>query len=214
MIARPDPAKYRFVMRLRDIGITDSRVLAAVETTPREAFLPDALKDLAYADRPLPIAEGQTISQPSLVAIMTQALELAPEHKALEIGTGSGYQTAILAKLARRVFTIERWPALFESARETLAALGIANVAFRLADGYEGWIEAAPFDRILVTAATPERPDALIGSLKLGGVMVAPVGDRGGQMLMRYRRTAEGTVEEALTAVRFVPMLPGLGKSD
>jgi protein-L-isoaspartate(D-aspartate) O-methyltransferase len=206
----PDPARIRLIMDLRRRGIADARTLAAVERTPRDAFLPPALAHLAYADQPLPIGCGQTISQPFIVAAMTEALRLAPAHRVLEVGTGSGYQTAILAALARDVVSIERWPDLLEQARARLAALVIANVELRLGDGALGAPDRAPFDRILVTAAAPERPDALLGQLGERGVLVAPVCRGAAQELIRYEKTADGVTETTLHQVRFVPLLPGV----
>jgi len=212
----PDPRKVQLIMALRRSGITDARVLSAIETTPREHFMPQGLAHLAYADKALPIDCGQTISQPYIVALMSQALDVKPEHTVLEVGTGSGYQTAILAKLAGKVFTIERWPELMAQAQDKLATLRVDNVEFRHGDGGLGWPEAAPFDRIIVTAAAPERPDALLGELKDGGVLVAPVGgpvdDDNGQKLMRYMKTNVGVTGTAIADVRFVPLLPGVGR--
>lgn len=211
--AGPDPRKVRLIMELRRAGITDARVLAAVETTPRERFMPEGLSHLAYADKALPIDCGQTISQPYIVALMSQALDVKAEHRVLEVGTGSGYQTAILAKLAAQVFTVERWPELHDEAWRRLSALKIDNVACRLGDGLKGWPEEAPFDRILVTAAARERPDALLEQLKDGGVLVAPVGPPDGeaaQKLMRYMKTNMGVTGSAIADVRFVPLLPGV----
>lgn len=187
----------------------DPRVLRALGDVPRHLFVPRALLADAYADEPYPIGRDQTISQPTVVAIMTQALELTGAERVLEIGTGSGYQAAILARLARSVFTVERIASLGEEAAERLAALGVKNVAVRVGDGFEGWPAEAPFDRVVVTAAPAGVPQALLDQLADGGVCVAPVGDHWAQTLMRWRRTAEGLSHESLGSVRFVPMLPG-----
>jgi protein-L-isoaspartate(D-aspartate) O-methyltransferase len=207
----PDPRKFRLIMDLRRRGVTDARTLAAIERVPREAFAPPALGELAYADQPLPIGCGQTISQPYIVAAMTEALAVAPAHRVLEVGTGSGYQTAILAALAREVVSIERWPPLLEQARARLDGLGVANVELRLGDGSLGAPDKAPFDRILVTAAAPDRPAALLAQLADGGVLIAPVGRGEVQELVRYERTPDGVMETSLHQVRFVPLLPGVG---
>jgi protein-L-isoaspartate(D-aspartate) O-methyltransferase len=208
--AGPDPRVVRLILALRNAGIADSRTLAAIEAAPREQFVPRDLRDLAYLDQPLPIECGQTISQPMVVATMTEALDVKPAHRVLEVGTGSGYQTAILAKLAAHVTTIERWPELLGRARARLAALRIDNVDLRVGDGALGAPDAAPFDRILVTAAASRRPEALIAQLSPGGVLIAPIGGADRQTLMRYVRTERGVKETALLPVRFVPLLPGL----
>lgn len=208
MTGRTD--KARLILELRSLGITDQAVLNAIERVPREAFVPPALRTRAYDNTALPIAEGQTISQPLVVADMTQELKVDRSHRVLEIGTGSGYQAAVLARLARRVYTIERIKALLEEADRRFAELGITNIATRLADGVRGWPEAAPFPRILVTAAAPEIPSALADQLEEGGIMVVPVGRSGGdQDLLRLIRTPNGFDERNLGAVRFVPLVPG-----
>lgn len=210
----PDPRVVRLILSLRNAGITDQRTLAAIEATPRELFTPKALAEHAYVDQALPIDCGQTLSQPLIVALMTQHLDLKPEHRVLEIGAGSGYQTAILARLAAEVISIERWPELLGQARARLAGLGVANVELRLGDGTLGAPDAAPFDRILVTAAAPERPDALIEQLKAGGgVLIAPVGAGGDdQQLIRYEKDGFGRItSKTLAPVRFVPLLRGVG---
>jgi protein-L-isoaspartate(D-aspartate) O-methyltransferase len=203
--------KIRLVMSLRHSGITDTRVLAAIERIPREAFVPMPFQDQAYEDRALPIGHGQTVSQPQIVATMTQALELKPTHKALEIGTGSGYQAAVLSRLARRVYSIERHRALLAEAEARFLELRLMNIHCRCGDGGLGWPEQAPFDRIILTAAAPERPKALLEQLKVGGIMVLPIGpDRGDQELMRIRRTERGFDEGKLADVRFVPLVAGI----
>jgi protein-L-isoaspartate(D-aspartate) O-methyltransferase len=187
-------------------GVRDARVLAALERVPRELFVPAADAAHAFDDTPLPIAGGQTISQPYIVAYMTELLELEPGHRVLEIGTGSAYQTAVLAEMAREVWTIEVVPGLAASARATIAALGYDNVRLREGSGWDGWPDAAPFDRIIVTAAPPEVPAALTDQLAPGGVMVVPVGGAD-QRMMRLRRTGAGVSEDVLIPVRFVPMV-------
>ncbi|WP_272428404.1 protein-L-isoaspartate(D-aspartate) O-methyltransferase [Polyangium jinanense] len=191
----------------------DGRVLGALQATPRHLFVPDAPIALAYEDRPQPIGHGQTISQPTVVAIMTNALELRGTERVLEIGTGSGYQAAVLALLSRRVFTIELVAPLGEVARERLEKLGYSNVEVRIGDGYAGWPEQAPFDRILITAAPPEIPRALLDQLAEGGILVAPVGGEDEpQELVRLTKRSGRIAKENLALVRFVPMVPGNAK--
>jgi protein-L-isoaspartate(D-aspartate) O-methyltransferase len=203
--------KLRLLMELRRAGIGDARVLGAVEKTPRERFVPSTFADQAYENVALPIDRGQTISQPYVVALMTERLEVDAGHKVLEIGTGSGYQAAILARLARRVFTIERHRELLQSAQALLDGLRLHNIVFRFGDGGKGWPEQVPFDRIIVTAAATEVPCALVDGLAPGGVLVAPVGaGRRDQQLLRVRRTDDGFVTEDLGLVRFVPLVAGL----
>jgi protein-L-isoaspartate(D-aspartate) O-methyltransferase len=203
--------KIRLIMALRRSGVTDTAVLAAVERIPREAFVPEAFHDQAYEDKALPIGQGQTISQPQIVALMTQALELTPRHKILEIGTGSGYQAAVLARLARRVYTIERHKALLAEAERRFAQLRIHNITAIAGDGMKGWPAQAPFDRIIVTAAAPGMPETLLAQLAVGGIMVLPLGpERADQELVRVRRLETEITSEKLCDVRFVPLLPGL----
>lgn len=203
--------KVRLIMELRALGITDARVLGAIERVPREAFLPETFRDRAYENVALPVGHGQTISQPLVVAHMTEALEVGPRHKVLEIGTGSGYQAAVLAKLCRRVFTIERYRDLLKQAEERFAALRIHNITTRHGDGNKGWPEQSPFDRIIVTAAAEDVPPILKQSLVDGGVMVIPVGeDRRDQQLLRIRRRGDEFITEDLGGVRFVPLVAGL----
>jgi protein-L-isoaspartate(D-aspartate) O-methyltransferase len=202
--------KLRLLMELRRAGIADARVLGAIERTPRERFVPPAFADQAYENVALPIDHGQTISQPYVVALMTEKLEIGARHKVLEIGTGSGYQTAILARLARRVFTIERHRELLQEAERRLDALRLRNIVFRCGDGAKGWPEQVPFDRVVVTAAAEEAPLALVDALAPGGVLVAPVGcDRHDQQLLRIRHTDHGFITEDLGLVRFVPLVTG-----
>ncbi|MCW5725415.1 MAG: protein-L-isoaspartate(D-aspartate) O-methyltransferase [Maricaulaceae bacterium] len=206
----PDPRLIQLVMALRGAGVTDARVLGAIERTPRDLFVPEQFAGRAYEDRALPIDCGQTISQPYVVAMMTQALEVDDRCKVLEIGTGSGYQAAVLARLARRVYTIERYRTLLKEAEARFAALRLTNIVTRIGDGSKGWPEQAPFDRIIVTAAAPERPDELLKQLKDGGVAIAPVdAGEGRQALIRYRRKGDEFVEERLFDVRFVPLIKG-----
>jgi protein-L-isoaspartate(D-aspartate) O-methyltransferase len=195
----PDP------FDLRSRGIRDPRVLAAMASVPRERFIPAALRDEALADHPLPIGHGQTISQPFIVAWMTEALELEKHHRVLEVGTGSGYQTAILAELAGDVWSVEIEPALHARAEATLARLGYGRVHLALADGYRGWPEAAPFDRVILTAAPADVPPTLVDQLGDGGRLVAPVGTDDQVIVILSRRGSEVRRETAL-AVRFVPM--------
>ncbi len=202
--------KIRLIMELRQGGVTQTDVLTAIETTPREEFVPELFRESAYDNRPLPIGSDQTISQPLIVGLMTQALALNKRCKVLEIGTGSGYQTAILARLARRVYSVERIRELYVAAAQRIDRLGIANVTAQIGDGGLGWPEQAPFDRILVTAAADMVPEALLEQLRVGGCLVIPVGAEGGtQTLWRITRTAEGFEEEPLTSVRFVPLVSG-----
>jgi protein-L-isoaspartate(D-aspartate) O-methyltransferase len=208
-------ARRRMVQeQLRDRGIRDERVLAAMAEVPRERFAgPDNLAS-AYEDRALPIGSGQTISQPYMVAAMTAALRLEPGHRVLEVGTGSGYQTAILAKLAREVYTIERIADLSCEAATLLGALGFTNVVYRIGDGTLGWLEAAPFDRILVTAGAPQIPQPLVDQLVEGGCLVVPVGPPSGQTLVAVERFGDKTVEHPMMGCRFVPLVGQAGWSD
>lgn len=188
-------------------GIKDPRVLRAMLKVPRHLFVEEALKDQAYGDYPLPIGEGQTISQPYIVALMTEALELKGREKVLEIGTGSGYQTAILAELARWVYSIERYPSLARRAKRILDALGYHNVIIRVGDGTKGWPEMAPFDAIIVTAAGPKIPEPLIEQLAEGGRLVMPVGDEWSQFLVKVVKKGGKLYQENLGAARFVKLV-------
>jgi protein-L-isoaspartate(D-aspartate) O-methyltransferase len=194
--------------QLRDRDITDPRVLDAMGRVPRHLFVPEGSRNSAYADRPLSIGHGQTISQPYIVAFMTQALKLRPEHRVLEIGTGSGYQAAVLAELAREVYTIEILRPLGERARTTLESVGYRNVHVRIGDGYLGWPEQAPFDRIMVTAAPEAVPQALVNQLAVGGLMAVPVGSLI-QELRILRKTKKGLETLDTIPVLFVPMVKG-----
>lgn len=202
--------KIRLIMKLRRSGITNTAVLAAIERVPRESFVPQPFLDQAYEDRTLPIGHGQTLSQPQIVALMTQALEVKATHRVLEVGTGSGYQAAVLSLLARDVFTVERYAALLDEALQRFAELGLRNIHARVGDGNLGWPEEAPFDRIMLTAAGPDIPPALLEQLAPAGIMVLPIGpERGDQELIRLTRTETGFREEMLAPVRFVPLLTG-----
>lgn len=192
--------------QLRSRDIVDPRVLAAMERVERHLFVPEAEREAAYGDYPVPIGHGQTISQPYVVAFMTQALQLQPDHRVLEIGTGSGYQAAILAELAQEVYTIEIVPELGASARATLEKLGYRNAHVRIGNGYLGWSEHAPYDRIMVTAAPDEVPPALVEQVRIGGLMAIPVGT-GDQELRILRRTERGLETITTLPVRFVPMV-------
>jgi protein-L-isoaspartate(D-aspartate) O-methyltransferase len=187
----------------------DPRVLRAIGEVPRHCFVPGVPLIEAYADEPYPIGHDQTISQPTVVALMTQALLLEGNERVLEIGTGCGYQTAVLARLARAVFSIERIAWLGQAAQARLAAMGVDNFAIRIGDGHAGWPSKAPFDRVLVTAAPIGVPQSLVDQLADGGILVAPVGDLERQVLMRWVKRAGRMEEEELGLVRFVPMLPG-----
>ncbi len=203
--------KIRLIMRLRRAGIGDTNVLSAIERIPREAFVPDSFLDQAYEDRTLPIGHGQTLSQPRVVALMTQALEIDRRIKVLEIGTGSGYQAAVLSRLCRRLYTIERHRELQRAAERRFEALRLHNITARLGDGSMGWPEQAPFARIMVTAATEEIPGGLVDQLGTGGIMVIPIGRRGAdQELVRLTRNEHGLREEYLGKVRFVPLIEGM----
>tara|TARA_R110002110_G_scaffold184981_1_gene391957 strand:+ start:242 stop:898 length:657 start_codon:yes stop_codon:yes gene_type:complete len=205
--------KMQFLYALRSKGVTDANVLGAMEAVDRGPFIKGLFSARAYEDMPLPIACGQTISQPSVVGLMTQALEVSPRDKVLEIGTGSGYQAAILSKLARRVYTIDRHRRLVREAREIFADLDLTNITAITADGSHGLEDQAPFDRIIVTAAAEDPPGPLLRQLKEGGIMVLPVGQSDAvQHLIRVRKTAQGLEYDEMRAVRFVPLLEGLGK--
>ena len=203
--------KIRLIMELRRAGVTDTRVLSAIERTPRENFCLPQFRDRAYEDTALPIAHGQTLSQPTVVALMTQALDVQPRHKILEVGTGSGYQSAILSLLCRRVYTIERHRPLLAEAEARFKELRLNNLVTRHGDGWAGWVEQAPFERIIVTAAPPEIPQALIDQLAEGGIMLLPVGrDNRTQSLLRVRRIAGVIETDDIAPVRFVPLVAGM----
>ncbi|TVQ58881.1 MAG: protein-L-isoaspartate(D-aspartate) O-methyltransferase [Rhodobacteraceae bacterium] len=204
----------RLIFALRQRGVTDPRVLDAIEKTPRQIFVDRAFRDRAWEDVALPIACGQTISQPSVVGVMTQALAPTPRCKVLEVGCGSGYQAAILARLARRVYAVERHPPLAREAAARLKALDLTNVTVIAGDGTLGWPEQAPFDRIMVTAAAEDPPRLLLDQLREGGIMVLPVGATDDvQQLIKIVKTAHGPDYAELLPVRFVPLLPGLAEA-
>lgn len=205
--------KMQFLFALRSKGVTDSRVLSAVEKIDRAEFIQGIFKDRVYEDMPLPISCGQTISQPSIVGVMTQALNVQPRDKVLEVGTGSGYQAAILSQLARRVYTVDRYKRLVNEAQTVFQKLGINNITAIATDGSFGLPEQAPFDRILLTAAAEDPPGPLLAQLRVGGVMVLPVGQSDAvQNLIRVTRTETGYDYDELRQVRFVPLLEGMGK--
>jgi protein-L-isoaspartate(D-aspartate) O-methyltransferase len=205
--------KIELIMALRNQGIRDQAILEAIERTPREMFLGPSFQPMAYADQALPIACGQTISQPYVVAFMTDRLRLNDRCKVLEIGTGSGYQTAILAPLCRRVYTIERYRTLAKEAEERFRALGLANITQMVGDGYRGWPKQAPFERIIVTAAAQEVPQALADQLAIGGIMIIPLEEGPmNQELVRVTRDGNGFARERLLPVRFVPLVEGVAR--
>jgi len=192
-------------------GVRDERVLAALRKVPRHEFLPEAIRGMAYVDNALPIGEGQTISQPYMVGLMTELLALKGHERVLEIGTGSGYQAAVLAELCEKVYTVERIKTLADRARQTLDRLGYRSVAIKVYDGTYGWKDMAPYDAILVTAGSPDIPEPLVEQLKDGGTMVIPVGSRYGQDLIRMVKTAEGMVKERSIPCVFVPLIGNHG---
>jgi len=204
--------KMRFLFALRSRGVTDARVLTAMEQVDRGQFVKGLFAERAYEDMPLPIACGQTISQPSVVGLMTQALAVNPRDTVLEVGTGSGYQAAILAQLARRVYTVDRHRRLVREAQELFRSLGLVNITAFAADGSHGLPDQAPFDRIMVTAAAEDPPGPLLSQLKIGGIMVVPVGQSDAvQSLIKVTRQQTGFDYEELRPVRFVPLVEGLG---
>ena len=204
--------KMQFLFALRSKGVIDTRVLTAMERVDRAAYVKGIFAERAYEDMPLPISCGQTISQPSIVGIMTQALKVSPRDKVLEIGTGSGYQAAILSHLARRVYTVDRYRRLVIQAQAIFTAQDITNITTFTGDGSHGFAEHAPFDRILLTAAAEDPPGPLLAQLRVGGIMVLPVGQSDTvQSLIRVTRLETGFNYEELRPVRFVPLLEGLG---
>ena len=205
-----DEQKMQFILSIRSKGVVDNNVLRALETVNREQFLKGLFAQRAYEDTPLPIDCGQTISQPSIVGLMTQALRITNRDKILEIGTGSGYQTAILSKLARRIYSVERFKPLYEEARAIFRKLQLNNITSVWSDGSQGVVEQQPFDRIIVTAAAEDPPPTLLNQLKIGGIMVIPVGQSDEiQKLIRVERTEKNFKYEDLCDVRFVPLLEG-----
>ena len=199
------------ILELRQVGVTDAKVLATIERTPRDMFLPEPFKSRAFENVALPIGHHQTVSQPGVVGLMTQELELTERHKVLEIGTGSGYQAIILAQLCRRLYTIERHPELLKLAEMRFDQMQLANITAIVGDGAGGWPEQAPFERILVAAAAADVPPVLFDQLAIGGIMVVPVGlDEGDQRLMKVIRTSDGADTRDLGPTRFVPLVDGL----
>lgn len=211
-MATPEPRVIRLLMELRKQGVTDTRVLGAIERTPRELFVAEPFLDRAWENQALPIDCGQTVSQPLVVGLMTQELEVGERMKVLEIGTGSGYQAAVLAQLCRRLYTIERHRSLLKQADERFKRLRIHNVTHKVGDGWKGWREQAPFDRIIVTAAAQVIPPDLADQLKVGGIMVVPVGDVAGldQELLKVTRLETGLQVKRFLPVRFVPLVQGI----
>lgn len=203
-------AMRRLLAELRNSGISDEKVLGAIGRVDRERFVSSTFTERAWENTALPIAFGQTISQPLVVAVMTEALRVGPRMKVLEVGTGSGYQAAVLSKLTRRVYTIERYKPLSREAERLLLDLRIHNVVFDIGDGSKGWAGQAPFDRIIVTAAADERPQALIDQLAVGGILIVPVGrDPTAQVVERIVKTESGLQRDTLMPVRFVPLVTG-----
>lgn len=205
--------KMQFLFALRSKGVTDKRVLSAMENIDRGPFVRGLFADRAYEDMPLPISCGQTISQPSVVGLMTQAAQINPRDKVLEVGTGSGYQAAILSKLARRIYTVDRHQKLVREAREVFEAMDLHNITAITGDGSRGLPDQAPFDRIIVTAAAEDPPGPLLAQLAIGGIMIVPVGQSDAvQSLIKVTRTENGFDYDELLPVRFVPLLEGLGR--
>ncbi len=206
-----DEAIMQLLLTLRNSGISKKDVLTAFERTPRDVFVEATFRDRAYADSALPITCGQTISQPSVVGIMTQALDVTSRCKVLEIGAGSGYQAAILSHIARRVYSVERHRDLALTARSRMTELGLSNVTIKMGDGTRGWPEQAPFDRIIVTAAAEDPPSTLLEQLRPGGIMVLPVGQSDEvQQLIRIEKTENGLAYRELSEVLFVPLVEGI----
>jgi len=207
-----DEGRAQLILELRRGGTIDKVIMDAMEAVPREMFVPAAIRDKAYENIALPIGHHQTISQPQTVGLMTQALDVGDRMKVLEIGTGSGYQSAVLAPLCRRLYTIERFKELLETAEERFAQLRLTNITTRCGDGSKGWVEQAPFDRIIVTAAAHDIPPLLVEQLAIGGVMVVPVNDgrnENDQRLLRVIRRQDGVETEELGITRFVPLVEG-----
>ncbi len=202
-------AKAQLIMKLRAQAIMEPSILAAIERVPREAFLPRALRPHAYENASLPIAFGQTISQPYVIARSLVALDLAPTHRVLEIGTGTAYQACVMSYLARRVYSIERLRPLFVDAEMRVKSLRITNITMRHADGGKGWREAAPFDRIITACQSDEVPQHLLDQLKEGGIFVGPIGKAGEEQLMRIKKLASTYEQDTIMDVRFVPMREG-----
>jgi protein-L-isoaspartate(D-aspartate) O-methyltransferase len=211
-----DSAKIRLIMSLREKGILDTNVLAAMERVPRDIFVSHSFKDRAYEDTALPIGLGQTISQPYIVAYMTESLQISDKHKVLEIGTGCGYQAAVLSKICRRVYTIERHRPLLHIAEQNFNALKIRNVTAICGDGMKGWADQSPFDRIIVTASSEnDAPAELLSQLSIGGILIIPIGAQGqAQILRKYIRESDDVyAKRDLLHVRFVPLLPDVPRA-
>jgi protein-L-isoaspartate(D-aspartate) O-methyltransferase len=204
---KPEIACERLIKKLREKGINDKRILDAFRRVPRHLFVDGMFYAQAYDDNALPLGDGQTISQPFVVAFMTQCLQLGKDDKILEIGTGSGFQTAILAQFSRRVYTIERQQNLGDTARKRLREMGYENIVFKIGDGSHGWVQHAPFDRIIVTAGAPVLPPSLAAQLSIGGIMVIPTGEKQCQNLEVYEKTAEGLGKKSAGGVVFVPLI-------
>jgi protein-L-isoaspartate(D-aspartate) O-methyltransferase len=211
---KPEIACERLIRKIREKGIHDEKVLEAFRKVPRHLFVDTMFYAQAYDDNALPIGDGQTISQPYVVALMTQYLQLGKDEKILEIGTGSGFQTAILAQFSRRVYTIERQQNLGDAARKRLREMGYENIVFKIGDGSHGWVQHSPFDRIIVTAGAPVLPPSLTAQLAIGGVMVLPTGDKRHQDLEIYEKNAEGLKKTSAGGVVFVPLIGKEGWKD
>jgi len=208
----PDSRKIRLIMHLRSGGVHDTRVLAAIERIPREVFAPESMRDQAYENATIPIGCHQTMSAPLVVGTMTQALEVNERTKVLEVGTGSGYQAAVLSRLCRRVYTIERYRELLEVAEQQFSELSLTNITAKVGDGTLGWREQAPFERIIVTAAATDVPPVLAEQLSLGGIMVVPVDDGSGEpRLLKVARTDHGLDIDDMGEIRFVPLIADTG---
>jgi protein-L-isoaspartate(D-aspartate) O-methyltransferase len=212
--SRADERSRMVEYQIRSRGISNPRVLGAIREIPRHLFIPPPYNTSAYDDAPLPIGNGQTISQPYIVALMTELLDPRPEDRVLEIGAGSGYQAAILSMLVRHVTTIERIPAVADLARENLAKIGLKNISIVVGDGTRGYPEHAPYDGIMITAATPEIPKPLIDQLAFGGILVAPVGGREIQELISLTKNETGILRSSHGGVRFVPLIGEHGWAD
>ncbi len=214
--AQEDKRRIRIadlILRMRRAGITDRRLVAAIEWVPRDLFVPAEWRVEAYAERPVPIECGQTLSAPLLVAMMTAALDLGERDRVLEVGTGTGYHTAVLARIARRVYTIDRFRTLAASAQSRFKTLRLTNITARVDDGMQGWPEEAPFDAVVVSAAGESVPPALTGQVRVGGIIVMPIGPADGiQKLTRLERTEAGFTETSLADVRFVSLIPGVAE--
>ena len=204
-----DVKKIRLILELRESGISDAKILSAIEKIPREKFIPENFRNQAYDNLALPIGDNQTISQPFVVAKMTQLLELESKYKVLEVGTGSGYQSAVLSKLVRRVYTIERIKALLEKSQKIFMKLNINNIVTKLGDGNKGWIEQKPFDRIIITAATSHISNEISSQIDEGGIIVSPINSKNKQIIIKYKKINNVLESETYDDVLFVPNLSG-----